>query len=71
MNKTIDRILYHLRYTCDREAICFEAQQNGADLETSRGKVSICMWENNPYNSMFLMKHAESYYAIERESWFI
>ena len=71
MNQTIDRILYHLRYTCDQEAICFEAQQNGATLETGKGKVSVCMWETNPYNSLFLLKHQGSFYAVEKESWYI
>jgi hypothetical protein len=69
--KTIDRFAYHLSYNCDRETICFEAQQNGCDLEVSKGRVSICMWETNPYGSLFALKYSDSYYAVEKESWYI
>ena len=71
MNKTFDRISYHLRYGCDQEAICFEAQQNGGEIEVGKGRVSVWMWENNPYNSFFALKFSGDYYAIERESWYI
>lgn len=71
MNTTIDRILYHLRPNVDQESICFEAQQNGGELETGRGKVTVCIWENNPYASFFAIKHFRAFYAVERESWYI
>ena len=71
MNKTVDRISYHLVHDCDRESICWEAQQNGCDLEVSKGRVTICVWETNPYSSFFAMKYSDSCYAVEKESWYI
>jgi hypothetical protein len=69
MNKTIKMYSYYLKYDCDKDAIGLEAQENGCELLTGGGRVVIQMWETNPYNSFFALKHADDFMWVKQEDW--
>jgi len=69
MNRTIKMYSYYLKYNCDRDAIGLEAQENGCELLTGSGQVVIQMWETNPYNSFFALKHDKNFLRVKIEDW--
>ena len=71
MNKTIKMYLYYLKSDCDQDAIGLEAQENGCELLTGGGRVVIQMWENNPYNSLFVLKYTQDILAVKNEVWIL
>ena len=71
MNKTIKKYSYYLRYGSDIDTIGFEAQANGCELLTGKGQVVIAIWETNPYNSWFVLKHNKDFQRVKVEDWYI
>lgn len=69
MVKTIKMCYYHLRYDCNKDSICIEAQENGCELLTGKGQVVITMWETNPYNSLFALKYSKEVAWVKTEDW--
>lgn len=71
MNKTIKKINYFLRYNSDRDKIWAEAEPHGCELTTGNGYVVVSMWETNPYNTWFVLKHRDNFSHIKSEDWYI
>ena len=71
MVETIKKCYYHLKYSCDKDAIGFEAQANGCELLTGQGEIVITMWETNPYNSFFALKYNKDFQRVKAEDWIL
>jgi len=53
------------------DTIGFEAQANGCELLTGSGQVVIAIWETNPYNSWFVLKHNKDFQRVKVEDWIL
>ncbi len=69
MVKTTKMCHYHLRHDCDKDSICFEAQEHGCELLTGKGQIVVSMWETNPYNSFFALKYSKDFTWVKTEDW--